>query len=252
MSRSQFLSRFIAFQPDARAQLRLFCFPNAGGGVATLYAWLRGLPNSIQVCPLQLPGRENRWQEPAVNRLPPLVADLADAIAPLMDAPFAFFGHSLGALLAFELARELRRRGRRGCLKLLASARLAPQESITVPPICELSEPQFLAALQARFGAIPDALLADRELLTMYLPVLRADLEMIEKYVYRPEPPLDCPISVFGGTDDPTVTRSQLEGWCEQTTGGFSLTMFSGDHFYPRLSRDGFVEAVREQCESCL
>jgi medium-chain acyl-[acyl-carrier-protein] hydrolase len=252
MDRSQFLSRFLAFQPNSNARLRLFCFPNAGGGIATLYGWLRGLPPSVQVCPVQLPGRENRRMEPLQNRLPPLITDLADAIEPLLNAPFAFFGHSLGALIAFELARKLRRRGRGNCVKLLASARMAPQEPITTPSICALPEPAFIAALQARFNAIPDAILADREMLTLYLPVLRADLEMIENYVYTPEPPLECPITVFGGTDDPTVTCNQLEEWRRQTSAGFNVRMFPGDHFFPKRCREAFVEAVGEECQAAL
>lgn len=252
MSTSEFLSRFIAFQPNSSSRLRLFCFPNAGSGVAMLYAWLKGLPPSIQVCPLQLPGRENRRQEPLLNRLPPLITHLADAIEPLLNVPFAFFGHSLGALIAFELARELRRRGRPSCVKSLISARVAPQETITLPSICGLSEPAFIAALQARYNAIPDAILADREMMTLYLPVLRADFEMIEEYVYTPEPPLECPISVFGGTDDPTVTPSQLEDWRRQTSAGFNVRLFPGDHFFPKTSREAFVQAVREECQVFL
>jgi medium-chain acyl-[acyl-carrier-protein] hydrolase len=252
MGTSGFLSRFLAFQPKASSRLRLFCLPNAGGGVATLHAWFRGLPPSMQVCPLQLPGRENRWQEPPLHRLPPLITHLADAIDPLLDVPFALFGHSLGALMAFELARELRRRGRHACVKALASARVAPQDTIAMPPICGLPEPAFIAELQARYHAIPDAILADREMMTLYLPVLRADLEIIETYVHAPESPLDCPITVFGGTADPTVTRGQLEGWRRQTSAGFNVRMFPGDHFFPKTSREAFVEAVREECQVFL
>jgi medium-chain acyl-[acyl-carrier-protein] hydrolase len=252
MESSEFRSRFLAFQPNSSARLRLFCLPSAGGGGTMLQGWLRGLPPSIQVCPFQLPGRENRWQEPVMNRLPPLITHLADAIEPLLEVPFVFFGHSLGALLAFELARELRRRGRPGCLKTLASARIAPQETIAMAPICGLSEPEFVAALQARYNAIPDVILADREMMALYLPVLRADLEMIEKYVYAPEPPLACPITVFGGTDDPTATPSQLAEWRQQTSAGFKVRMFPGDHFFPKTSREAFVQAVREECQVFL
>jgi surfactin synthase thioesterase subunit len=252
MSMSEFLSRFLAFQPNSTARLRLFCFPSAGGGAAMLHTWLRGLPPSIQVCPLQLPGRENRWQEPLLNRLSPVTTHLADAIDPLLNVPFAFFGHSLGALIGFELARELRRRGRRGCVKVLASARIAPQDVIAMAPICELPEPEFLASLQARYNAIPDTILADREMMTVYLPLLRADFEMIEKYVHVPEPPLECPITVFGGMGDPTVTRNQLEEWRHQTSADFRVRMFPGDHFFPKTNREAFVQAVCDECQVFL
>jgi medium-chain acyl-[acyl-carrier-protein] hydrolase len=213
---------------------------------------LKGLPSSIQVCPLQLPGRESRWREPPPTQLPPLITNLADAIEPLLDVPFALFGHSLGALTAFELARELRRRGVRGCLKVLASARIAPQETSALPPLSGLSEPAFIAELQARYHAIPDTILADREMMRLLLPVLRADMEMGEKYVHAPEPPLECPLTVFGGADDPTVTLSQLEEWRRQTSASFTVRMFPGDHFFPRTSRELFVEAVRDECRMLL
>ncbi len=217
-----------------------------------LHAWLKGLPPSIQVCPFQLPGRETRWQEPPLNRLPPLVTHLADALDPLRDLPFAFFGHSFGALLAFEVARELRRRGRGGCVKALMSARIAPQQTTGLPPISGLPEPEFIAALQARYNAIPHAILADRELMTLYLPVLRADMEMSEQYVHVPEPPLECPMTVFGGSDDPTVSPSQLEEWRPQTSAAFKVRVFPGDHFFPKTSRAAFVQAVRDECQAFL
>jgi medium-chain acyl-[acyl-carrier-protein] hydrolase len=252
VSTPEFLSRFLAFQPRADARLRLFCLPSAGGGSAMLHAWLKGLPPSIQVCPLQFPGRENRWQERPVTRLPALVGHLADAIEPLVHVPYVLFGHSLGALVAFELARELRRRGRRGCLKTLASARSAPQEPTAAPPICGLPDRDFLAAVHTRYNAIPDAILANREILALYLPVLRADFEMIEQYVHVPEPPFDCPITVFGGTEDSTVTRSQLEQWRRHTSAEFHVRMFPGDHFFPKTSRVAFVQAVLDECHVFL
>jgi medium-chain acyl-[acyl-carrier-protein] hydrolase len=246
------LARYIAFQPNSTAPLRLFCFPNAGGGVAVLHGWLKGLPSSIQVCPLQLPGRENRRLERPFNRMDPLVGELADAIEPFLDRDFTFFGHSLGALVAFEVARELRRRNRRVPSQLFASARVPPQERIILPPIHALTEAQFISELQHRYNAIPDVILADRELMTLYLPVLRADLEIIEKYLYQPEEPLACPISVFGGTEDPTISAGQLKDWRLQTSGAFRLRMFPGDHFFPKTSREKFVEAIAEDLRAVI
>lgn len=252
MPSSDFLSRFLAVPVSPVARLRLFCFPSAGGGGAMLHAWLKGLPPSIQICPLQLPGREHRRQEPPLRRLPLLVTHIADAIEPRSHDLFAFFGHSFGALIAFEVARELRRRGGGQCSKLLASARTAPQDAMAMPPVSGLPEPAFLAAVQARYGAIPEAIRTDRELMALYLPALRADLAMAESYVHVPEPPLACPITGFGGIDDPTVPRGQLEEWRHQTSAAFNIRMLPGDHFFPRTSREAFVQALREECESCL
>lgn len=121
-----------------------------------------------------------------------------------------------------------------------------------MPPIGGLPEPEFLAALQARYRAVPDAILADRDMMAVYLPVLRADLTMVEHYVYVPEPPLDCPMAVLGGMDDPSVTRSQLEEWRGQTSAEFTVRMFPGNHFFPRTCREAFVQAVRNECDVFL
>jgi medium-chain acyl-[acyl-carrier-protein] hydrolase len=115
-----------------------------------------------------------------------------------------------------------------------------------------LPEAAFVAALKGRYDAIPDEILADREIMDLYLPILRADLEMIEHYEYTPEPPLECPISAFGGTADPTTTEAELDEWRRQTAAGFNVRMFAGDHFFPKTSRERFVDAVREECEGFL
>jgi medium-chain acyl-[acyl-carrier-protein] hydrolase len=209
-----------------------------------MYNWMRGLSPVFQVCAIQLPGRENRRSEPPFRRMPPLVTQLTDAMEPHLETPFAFFGHSFGGLLAFEIARELRRRRCPGPVHFVASARAAPQLRSGVTPISGLPEPEFMVQIQRRYNAIPEAILADRDLMQMYLPVLRADLEILETHIHVAEAPLACSISVFGGSDDRTVTREQLEGWRLQTSGTFKLTMFPGDHFFPRMVRQSFVEAI--------
>jgi surfactin synthase thioesterase subunit len=227
--------------------LRLFCFPSAGGGASSFHAWFRGMPPEVHLCPIQLPGRENRLLETPFTRIPPLVSILADVIAPLLDMPFILYGHSMGALIVFELTRELRRRNQPDPERLMVSAQRAPDIRDCGPPVHHLPDREFVAAMCRQYNAIPDFVLADPDVLQVYLPVLRADLEMIQAYTYIPEPPLACPISVFGGLQDPTTAESDLQGWRNHTSSGFSLRMLPGDHFFPRADPPAFSKAFAQE-----
>ena len=224
--------------------VRLFCFPFAGGGAAMYVQWARLLPASVELCAVQLPGRETRRDESPQTRFFPLIEALADALQPWLVPPFALFGHSMGALLAFELTRELRRRGRPLPGRLLLSGRQAP----TVPdqglPIQQLPDAEFVAQLTQRYGGIPDAILRDPDFLQLFLPTLRADFDVLASYIYRPEPPLPVPMSVYCGREDPRVQRESLMDWRWQTTGGFETRWFAGDHFYFQADREPLMQAL--------
>ena len=211
---------------------------------------VRPLPPEIQVCPIQLPGRENRRGEPPFTRLAPLVKALADVFRNQVDVPFALFGHSFGSMIAFELARELRRRNLPGPQRLFVSASRAPDVDDPHPPVHNLPEPEFLATMCTRFKAIPEAILEDQELLRFFLPVMRADLEMMDTYVYSPEEPLACPISAFGGLEDVAVGREDLLPWSRQTSSLFTLRMLPGDHFFPRTAQKALLEAVLQDLDA--
>jgi medium-chain acyl-[acyl-carrier-protein] hydrolase len=155
---------------------------------------------------------------------------LEQAFRPLLDRPFAFFGHSLGALISFELARQLRPRYHPS--HLFVSGRHAPQLPDPRPPIHQLPDATFVEMLQHRYQGIPKVVLQHAELMELLLPALRADLTIVETYTYTAGQPLDCPISAFGGFQDRNATRSQLAAWGEQTCCSFSLDMFPGDHFF--------------------
>jgi len=240
----QTTSTFLKLRSNPKAEIRLFCFPNAGGGAALLHSWFNGLPESIQLCPIYLPGRESRRQEPPFVRIGALVEAVADALSPLLDFPFALFGHSAGAIMAFETARELVRRGRPSPLRLIVSAHTAPHIRGVREPIHHLPDTEFLAQLVKRYDAIPSSVLADRELMAMFLPILKADMQMLDCYEYRPGPPLDCPITALGGVLDSTVSSSQLEAWQQQTNSSFRLQLFPGGHFFLKESRPQVVKAI--------
>ena len=233
-------------KPRPQAHLRLFCFPYAGGGVSIFRAWSDSLPADVEVCPVQLPGRGTRLMEPPFTRLSPLIQALAQALFPLMDKPFAFFGHSLGALVSFELARQLRREYAVQPVRLFISADRAPQIPNRDPAIHSLPEGEFLVELR-RLNGTPREVLEDEELRQIMLPLLRADFAVYETYGYSTEPPLNCPISAFGGSQDHRVSRSDLEAWREQTSVSFSLRMFPGDHFFLNTTQPVLLRVLSQE-----
>ncbi len=231
---------------NPRARLRLFCFPHSGAGASTFYPWRDRLPGGVDLCPVQLPGRETRLTEPPFTRLTPLVRAAAEALRPYMDRPFAFFGHSLGALVSFELARYLRRQGGPFPLHLFVSGHQAPQLPRRDPPIYNLPEPAFVEKLRQMNG-MPEEVLQHDELRELLLPILRADFEVYDTYVYEPDVPLECPISAYGGLRDRYVSREDLEAWREQTSGAFTVRMFPGDHFYLNTDRPLLLRVLAQE-----
>jgi medium-chain acyl-[acyl-carrier-protein] hydrolase len=231
-------------RPVARPGLRLFFFPYAGATAQVYRGLCMGLPEGVEGCAVQLPGRSTRYAEAPITRMAPLVEALAGALP--LDAPFAFFGHSLGSIISFELARALRRRGGPEPRKLFLSGRRGPQLP-PAPPIHALPEREFIDELVRRYNGIPAELLREPELLAMFLPPVRADFELYETWSYSPEAPLDAPFAVFGGLSDPQASRAQLEAWREHTRGGFSLLQLPGDHFYLQPAQAELLGALRRE-----
>lgn len=225
---------FVRFRPPPAPRLRLFVLSHAGGGAAQFRPWAEVLAPRVELCAVLLPGRETRLREPPLTGHKEVVRQLAAEVQPLLDRPFAVMGHSMGAMLAFELARELRRRGAPMPRKLYLSGRRSP----AIPPAPEdpvlhrLPDPELLEAVRHRYGGIPQAILNEPELLQLILPALRADFTILESYTFEPEPPLECPFLVLGGREDTRVPVAHLEAWRELTRGGFELRLFPGGHFY--------------------
>jgi medium-chain acyl-[acyl-carrier-protein] hydrolase len=231
-----------AWFPNAGTQdlPRLFCFPHAGGGArqpVSLAGWA--------AVPVRLPGRESRLAEAPFERMGPLVVALADNIDSYLDRPFAFFGHSMGAAIAFELARELRRRSRPLPRMLIASGARAPQfrRHHVSPPAP--SREAFLEELR-RLQGIPAEVLDDPALMRAILPALEADAAMYRNYTYAEDPPLPIPLRAYGGADDPNVRREHLDGWAEQTAASFAVRIFPGGHFYLTSATELFRRALEQ------
>lgn len=218
-------------RPRPEARLRLFCLPYAGSGASVFRTWHASLPETVEVCAIQLPGRENRLGEAPYLDVLPLVSAAADALRPYLAMPFALFGHSMGAIAAFELTRELRRRGGPMPSELLVSGRAAPHVPRRDPPTFDLPDEQFHAELRRLNGGRQEAL-ANPELTRAMLPTIRADFTICDTYACRHEPPLACPITAWGGIDDPDVNAADLDAWQAQTTGAFQRESLPGDHFF--------------------
>jgi medium-chain acyl-[acyl-carrier-protein] hydrolase len=220
-------------RPREGVTLRLLALPYAGGDTAIFAPWAEELPYEIELCPVQLPGRGRRAAEPAYAAIGPLVGALADALPPALDLPFALLGHSMGAVVGFELARELRRRGLPEPCHLLVSAHAAPHLPRRYAPLSALPDGELVAELHRRYGYVAhrDAGPLD-ELLRLMVPTVRSDVMITDHYVYAEEEPLACPITAFGGLDDPTVTRDELAAWQHETRAGCETRMLPGGHFY--------------------
>ncbi len=232
-------SWFPTIQGSSGAQLRLFCLPYAGGGASVFRGWPGALPQGIVACPVRLPGRETRFGEPVFDSMEALISALAEAIGPYLDRPFALFGHSLGAIVAFELARNLRTLP----AGLFVAGARAPQlrrDHIPPPPP---SDDELIDELR-RLDGIPVELLDHRELMQMALPALRGDTALYRNYRYTAGPPLHCSIRAYGGVDDPRLQPAALDAWREQTTESFRLEMLPGAHFFVQTHPGEFLVAL--------
>ncbi|WP_332877446.1 thioesterase II family protein [Massilia sp. S19_KUP03_FR1] len=239
--------------PTDAPRVRLICLPHAGGGVAVFHPWKRELPAEIELVPVQLPGRDARYREALRTDLAGVAEELADAVAAAPGAArLAIFGHSMGALLALELARALGKRQLPPDL-LIVSGRAAPRlQSGPGEYLHTLPDADLVERLRLRYGGMPAALLAEPSLLAIYLPILRADLHMVETYRAVPGPAQYWPLLAYGGADDHAVTHSALQQWEQQTSGPFSMQVLPGDHFFYQNRRAEFlprlVEDIRRWC----
>jgi surfactin synthase thioesterase subunit len=233
--------------PDNEAKMRLFCFSYAGGTASSFRKWPEYMTDDIEICAIQLPGRENRLKDPVIKSLDAVMAQLVDELIPYMDRPFAFYGHSMGTLIAFELTRELRRRRLTGPVQLLVSGRCAPQVVDPDLQLHQLPDNEFIEGLR-KYNGTPEAVLNDRQLMAFLIPLLRADFTVCETYQYVPEPPLDCPIFAFAGVNE--ISSQYLQGWQHQTTSDFESKLYPGGHFFINTEQKEFVKNVSEILEN--
>ncbi len=225
------------------AAVRMFCFAHAGGGGGFFQPWRAAFEPDVEVCPVILPGREARVRETAHKRVEDVLDPVCAALRGLTDRPYVLFGHSMGSILAYEVARRLEAEPGRRPSCLFVSGRRAPQLPPQREPLHHLPEAEFLTAMTMLNGT-PAQVLAQDDLVQLFLPTLRADFELNETYTPSPGGALTCPVSALVGDADPEVELDEMAAWRETSDGGFTLRVFRGDHFYLKGRPDEVLAAI--------
>lgn len=228
---------------DSAPVVRLLCFPHAGGGASSFNGWRKALPGFIELVKAQLPGREDRREEAAHTRVDELIEELFPHVDAMLDRPLILYGHSVGSLIAFELSRELCRRGRASPLALIVSSRRAPHRSLRTEHLLHSLPDEVLAARVEDLGGIPPGMLEDAKWRGHFLPRIRADLCLSDTYSYRAGARLEHPLHAFIGELDNLVVREDWEAWSEHAGGEFSRRILPGGHFF---SKEGQAELISD------
>lgn len=237
--------------PGAQRPFRLYCFCYAGGNAISFLPWQQLIHPNVEICAVQLPGRGARFHEAPYTSFGELIELLAGLIAQQGSRPFAFFGHSLGGLLAFELARSLRDKALATPAHLFISGCDAPRHRSPSKQLHLLDDKSLLQELKTLNGT-PTEVLANDELMALILPAIRADFALVEGYRYQPRPLLDIPMSVLAGKRDPVDSPEQVVGWNDETTGPFEVRWFEGDHFFIQPEQASVLTFLNLRLQSYL
>ncbi len=242
---------FTTLKPNPNARLRLICLPYAGGSAGVFSSLADGLTEDIELVALQLPGRGVRLMETPYDSLPDLVQDLMSPMSTLTTKPYVLFGHSFGSRLGFEVMRKMGELNIDRPVHFIASGCKAAHIRSTDNPIHMLPETQFLAKL-SDYGGTHKEIMANAELLSMLLPMLRADFKMAETHKAEIQTPFSCSVSVFGGINDAGVSEATLLEWQVHFIKQIELTLFNGGHFFLEKQRQEFGEKINFILEELL
>lgn len=240
------MSKWFHRTPGEKDQFRLFCFPYAGGGASIFSKWQKGVDQKVSFYPVQLPGRESRLQDEPYKNLDLLVEDFVEFLEPYLTKSFAFFGHSMGALISYEVAKKLEEKTPFKPEHLFVSARTAPHVDKSETRRYQLSNAEFIQELE-RLNGTKKEVLKNRELIEILLPSIRADFELFETYKYTPGSLLSSPITVFGGMKDKEVDHSKLSNWQELSKSNeFHIHMFEGEHFFLHQEMEAITNIISQ------
>jgi len=242
------LIRFPALAP---ATMRLYCFPHAGGHSLAYRQWPHGLPKSVEVVSIQLPGRANRLRERPIASMKELVDHIIRALDGETEVPYAFFGHSMGAILAWAVTHGLADAGRPLPRHLIVSGRRGPRVADREPKLSGLTDAAFIAAIKDRYGGIPDELARHADVMELLLPPLRADIAAVEGLELPAAKRLPMPISAFGGRDDRMTTHDDLAAWSDETSCELRLRVYPGGHFYLEEQRAVLLGEITRLLAAC-
>jgi medium-chain acyl-[acyl-carrier-protein] hydrolase len=221
----------VRFQEKEAATARLFCFPYAGATAAAYRPWNAMMPPNIELVVVELPGRLHLRDKPPED-MKAIVDTIYPQILPFLDKPFAIFGHSFGSIVSYEVTKRLQTENKKLPTKLFVSARRAPHLPSRFRQASGLPDQEFIDEMQNMYQAIPEAVLKEKELLKMLLPILKVDIRINETYIGKLDPLLNVPLQVYYGTKDNTITPDEMEQWKAVTQKDFQIKSFEGGHFY--------------------
>lgn len=234
------------FQTNRKSKLRLFCFHHGGGGASTFYPWLKEMPEAVELATVQLPGRENRFREPLLDSIDAVIPLLLEDFKAYLDKPYVLFGHSLGGLISFELTRALRRQRLPLPHHLILSGTKAPHLPLNRKMLHNLPSDKLISELFIYNGVPKEILNGDKELMELFLPIIRADFKIRETYVYKEEAPLVCNITVLCGIEDLTVSMIETQQWKQYTLLNFKYFLIPGDHFFIKSAQKDVLDIIRQ------
>jgi medium-chain acyl-[acyl-carrier-protein] hydrolase len=233
------------YAPRPECAVRVFCFHHAGAGAASYRPWALAMPDFVEVCALQLPGHGHRWAERPLDDMPSIVSEAVAAMVPVLDKPYAMFGHSMGATVGAEVAAALARGAWPLPFHLFVSGRRPPHVDDGRSPIGHLDQDTFLQEISRRYAPIPREILAEPSLLELLLPALRADIRALESYRPQlPDAPLPIPVTAMGGEADESAPARHLDAWREFTSASFRRLSYPGGHFYVEERRHAIIADV--------
>lgn len=239
----------VNLRPEETPILRLFCLPHAGGGIPAFRSWLKHLPPGIEIWAVQLPGRGARLKELPYSRVENLVQDLMLAVRPFLDHNYAIFGHSLGAVVGFELARRFWSESLPLPRRLFVAACRAPHLEVAEMPLHSLPDEVIQAELK-KLNGTPDEVFEHIDLLRLVMPAIRGDLEAFETYRYPGGEPLPSGITAFAGDHDGRFPVHEVQAWEQLAGGDFSFHIIKGDHFFIQNAEDDFFRIFLEEIEN--
>lgn len=240
---------FMIPERKSDAKFRLFCFPFAGSGPSVFFKWVNDIDSNIELVAVQLPGREKRLSEPVLYKMDSILEELVPAIIPLLGKPFFFFGHSMGAILAYELVRWLHKNNQKLPLKIYLSGRRAPHLSEKDHPIHNLPDKQFIAKIR-EYGGLPGEILDNKAFLDFYLPILKADFSVVETYQYKNLPRVNVPFCAMGGDKDLLADVDEIKAWQELTAGDFNYYIIPGNHFFLIDAQKDLINILNKEITS--
>lgn len=242
---------FVIPRPNANADLRIICFPYAGGGVSTFQSWVKSIPMNVELVIIQAPGRGERFGEQAYSSMNLLLDDLIRVIPNILNKPYILFGHSLGSRVAFELMNRLKELNYSLPKHFIASGSRGPQHRSLKKPIYNLPNEEFINELKMLNGT-PQAVLENKELMELFLPLLAADFKIADTYCYLGNIRFNCQISVFGGEDDVDISLLKLNSWGDLFTTDANVELFPGNHFFIDSHNDLVLKKINTIIQDCL